>query len=81
MLLACHVYLLILAAEYEIRRGLQRNLSVNYNIVMATDVVQGDLSSPADSGTKEKFIIQLPTGGQHPGTPLPTLFNFKPSID
>ena len=81
MLLACHVYLSILAVEYEIRRGFQRNLSVNYNIVMATDVVQGDLSSPADSGTKEKFIIQLPTGEQYPGTSLLTLFNSNPSID
>ena len=55
------------AAEYEIRRGYERNLTANYSVVLPGDVVQGDLSSPATSGTVEVFVLQLPAGMGHSG--------------
>ena len=54
------------AAEYEIRRSLERNLSANYSVIMPGDVVIGNLTAPANAGTKEKFTLQLPTGGYNP---------------
>ena len=50
------------AAEYEIRQGYEQNLSANYSVIMPGDVVQGNLSSPATSGTVEVFVLQLPAG-------------------
>ena len=52
----------ITATEYEIRRGLEHNLSANYSVIMPGDVVQGNLSAPATAGTVEEFTVQLPKG-------------------
>ena len=52
----------ISATEYEIRRGLEHDLSANYSVIMPGDVVQGNLSAPATAGTVEEFTVQLPKG-------------------